>query len=666
MRLTIGKKLGIGFGLVVVLMAVIFVLGLTASGDVQRAQKTGRELGAASTFMLEKVVDHYKWLEGVNSALIENRDSIDVQLDPKLCGLGRFLYGDESKRLASADPEVARLLEAIKEPHAALHATAHAIDERWRSRHIGLSEKLYEVQEAHSDWARNVAQALARGARGLDVQTDPTRCGYGEFLRSDEYARWSAGFPPLKQAVQATLAPHRELHRSAEAIHAALEAGDTAEAQRIFEQVSLPALAEVGAGLDAAIEAEAAILEHQREARHILSTETAARLGEVQDLLGDLRAHLDQRVEQQNTAARHSMAAMVRNNAILTAVAIATAILVGVFVARSILRGVRKLLDSFHKVGAGDLTERCDLHTNDELGDLGKGFNKLTETLDGVLREVDGAAREVASASTQIAASSEEMATGMNEQSQQVTQISAAIEEMSASITEVAHKSRDASEKADHSGQTATQGGAVVDETVQGMNAIDRAVTASASAVEELGKRGEQIGEVIEVINDIADQTNLLALNAAIEAARAGEHGRGFAVVADEVRKLADRTTKATEEVAQSITAIQQETTQAVERMESGKQQVQKGVELAGQAGESLQEIVQGARDVSGLVQSIAAAAEQQSSASEEVSRNVESITAVASQASEGAQQSAAASAQLSGKAEQLQQLVSRFTLTRG
>ena len=183
--------------------------------------------------------------------------------------------------------------------------------------------------------------------------------------------------------------------------------------------------------------------------------------------------------------------------------------------------------------------------------------------------------------------------------------------------------------------------------------------------MQELGKRGEQIGQVIEVINDIADQTNLLALNAAIEAARAGEHGRGFAVVADEVRKLADRTTQATEEVAQSITAIQQETDTAVQRMRAGPERVTQGVELAGRAGASLEEIVAGAGDVAGLVQSIAAAAEQQSSASEEVSRNVESITAVASQAAEGAQQSAAASAQLSGKAEQLQQLVGRFTLSR-
>ena len=217
--------------------------------------------------------------------------------------------------------------------------------------------------------------------------------------------------------------------------------------------------------------------------------------------------------------------------------------------------------------------------------------------------------------------------------------------------------------KLEHSGRTAEEGGGVVEQTVTGMNAISEAVSASADSVRELGARGEQIGQVIEVINDIADQTNLLALNAAIEAARAGEHGRGFAVVADEVRKLADRTTKATEEVADSIRAIQNETENAVERMQSGTEQVAKGVELAGQAGAALREIVGGTRDVSSLVQSIAAGAEQQSSASEEVSRNADAIKAVTQQATEGANQSAAASAQLSSKAESLQQLLGAFKL---
>ncbi|MBI1338554.1 MAG: DUF3365 domain-containing protein [Phycisphaera sp.] len=311
--------------------------------------------------------------------------------------------------------------------------------------------------------------------------------------------------------------------------------------------------------------------------------------------------------------------------------------------------------------GEGDLTKRIEVNSQDEVGQLGSWFNTFVKKIHDVIVEVSGAANEVASAATQIAASSEEMASGMQEQSQQVTQISSAIEEMSASVVEVARKSGDAANNASNSGKMAEEGGTIVEQTIEGMKSISEAVSAGAASVQELGKRGEQIGQIIEVINDIADQTNLLALNAAIEAARAGEHGRGFAVVADEVRKLADRTTKATEEIATSIQAIQSETTQAVDRMNAGTDRVGKGVELASEAGQSLNKIVSSAQEVAGMIQSIAAAAEEQSAASEQVSRNVESISAVTRQATEGANQAATAATQLSTKAEQLQALVATF-----
>ncbi len=313
--------------------------------------------------------------------------------------------------------------------------------------------------------------------------------------------------------------------------------------------------------------------------------------------------------------------------------------------------------------GEGDLTQRIEVSSTDELGELGKYFNNFVERIHDLIASVAGAAHEVAGASTEIAASAEEMSTGMSEQTGQITQVSAAVEQMSASVIEVARKSAEAANSAADSGKVAAEGGDVVTETITGMQGISDAVSSSAASVAELGKRGEQIGQIIEVINDIADQTNLLALNAAIEAARAGEHGRGFAVVADEVRKLADRTTKATEEIGDSIKAIQTETDQAVNRMSTGTEQVQEGVLKATQAGESLKQIVSGAQEVSGMIQSIAAAAEQQSSAAEEISRNVQAVSAVANQVGEGTAQSAEAAAQLSLKAEQLRGLVGKFKI---
>ena len=314
--------------------------------------------------------------------------------------------------------------------------------------------------------------------------------------------------------------------------------------------------------------------------------------------------------------------------------------------------------------GEGDLTLRMRARHTDELGVLGKWFNLFMERMNSTILEVNQASLDVAAASTEIAAASEQMAQGMGEQTNQINQISAAIEEMSASVSEVASKSSEAARSAEESGQLAGRGGEVVGQTVKGMTAINEAVASGAESVTELGKRSEQIGEIVSVITDIADQTNLLALNAAIEAARAGEHGRGFAVVADEVRKLADRTTKATDEIISSIRAIREDTEQAITRMNSGTEQVNQGVSYANEAGQSLGQIVRSAQSVAALINSIAAATEEQSSVANEISLNTESITRTIAETNSGAEQAALAANELSQKAEQLRVLVGGFKTT--
>jgi methyl-accepting chemotaxis protein len=313
--------------------------------------------------------------------------------------------------------------------------------------------------------------------------------------------------------------------------------------------------------------------------------------------------------------------------------------------------------------GEGDLTQRVEINRKDEFGALSNNFNAFVSKIHGIISDVTSSTEQVASASTEIAASAEQMAAGIANQQEQTTQVSAAIEEMSATVGEVSAKSKDAAQAAQKSGSEATEGGMVVTETVDEMSGISEQVNIAATAVSELGRKGEQIGEIISVINDIADQTNLLALNAAIEAARAGEHGRGFAVVADEVRKLAERTTDATEEVGRSIREIQDETGTAVTQIQASTERVMKGVDLASSAGEALSRIVDGSQNVQGMVQSIAAASEQQSTASTQIARNIEQIDSITRESLQGAQQSAMAAAQLSTQAEGLQQIVGQFKI---
>ena len=299
------------------------------------------------------------------------------------------------------------------------------------------------------------------------------------------------------------------------------------------------------------------------------------------------------------------------------------------------------------RISAGDLTVQFSSNGKAKSG-IYASMDVMAEKLKVMVKDIKSASESVAAGSQQLSSSSDDLNQGSQELSSQVEQIAAAMTEVSQTIMDVAENASLAADASKKASETATRGKQAVDRSAGDMIRIAQIVKETATTIEGLGKSSAQIGEIVAVINGIADQTNLLALNAAIEAARAGEQGRGFAVVADEVRKLAERTSHATKEIADRIGGIQAAAAGAVEAVKRGSNEVENGVGLAKEASASLDSIVQASSGAMDMVQRIAAATEEQSAVSEQMTQNMGNISNITKRAAESSGQIKTSAAELS------------------
>ncbi|HOM05931.1 MAG TPA: methyl-accepting chemotaxis protein [Candidatus Kapabacteria bacterium] len=329
----------------------------------------------------------------------------------------------------------------------------------------------------------------------------------------------------------------------------------------------------------------------------------------------------------------------------------------------AVIAPVEEAGEVLNTMATGDLTVKVKGNYKGDHKKLQESINTLVDSFNDLIGRLLNSVETTASAAIQISSTADTMATSAQEQSAQTEEVASAIEQMARTVTENANNAQQTANVARQNREIAKEGGEIVELTVSKMSDIARVVKESADNIEKLGESSKQIGEIISVIDDIADQTNLLALNAAIEAARAGEQGRGFAVVADEVRKLAERTTEATKQIAEMIKGIQRDTEIAVRMMQNGNTEVTNGIQLADKAGAALKEIVDSSQHLLDMISQIATANEEQAATGEQITKNVAMISEVAQDSSRRVTEIAHSAEDLSRLTDELRELVSQFKI---
>ena len=371
-----------------------------------------------------------------------------------------------------------------------------------------------------------------------------------------------------------------------------------------------------------------------------------------------------------NTAAASREAASrsaARNNVFAFVSILLGMFVVGGFslaITRSINKGLSLMEETVSHVETElDLTARVPARRDDEIGKMGVVLNRLLARLQGNLQSVAKAAAELSRSSGVMAQASQQVAEASEEQSVAASSMASSIQELTVSINHVGDRASETKARAARAGALATEGESVVDSTVNDINSIAQSITASAELIHQLEAQSERITSVIQVIKDVADQTNLLALNAAIEAARAGEQGRGFAVVADEVRKLAERTGKSTQEITDTVSAMRQGAQTASSSMRNAVEQVNASVARASGAGKTIHSIGEGSRAAESMVSEIADAIHEQSTASTSVAQSVERIARMAEQSTQAATDSAGTAQRLDVLAHEMQSITDQYKL---
>ncbi|MBK3438926.1 methyl-accepting chemotaxis protein [Pseudomonas sp. MF7448] len=626
-NVSVNRKLSVGFGLVLLLTLLITFTGWTGlSGVISRGDKLG-------------------FISSLNEL---TKDLRQARLDYEM---RRGEQGPErvNELMAKLDSGLKTARSQIEQPaDDALIDEQLAAVAKYRQSFSAMVQAGAQREDARSKLGATADNAVARIAEIEKV-----------LLQGDSVTQFNSVIELSKLIQQArfqvrgyTYSAKVEAEQPAlEAIANALKSADSLRSQ-------LPE--QYGANLQEAsnsLKAYLAAVSQFRDSQ-VASTAALKAMAEQGDLLFDRSKKLtaSQTVIRDNDAAQAKFLLMLA-----AALALFCGIVAAWTITRQIVIPLGQTLKVAERVAAGDLTHDLVSQRQDELGQLQRAMQSMTMGLRDLIGGISDGVTQIASAAEQLSAVTEQTSAGVNNQKIETDQVATAMNEMAATVQEVARNAEEASEAAVAADQQAREGDRVVGEAIAQIERLAGEVGNSTEAMGHLKRESDKIGSVLDVIKSVAQQTNLLALNAAIEAARAGEAGRGFAVVADEVRSLAQRTQKSTEEIEELIVGLQSGTQQVATIMDSSRSLTDSSVELTRRAGNALENITRTVSAIQAMNQQIATAAEQQSAVAEEINRSVLNVRDVSEQTAAASEETAASSTELARLGSHLQALVGRF-----
>ena len=633
--LRVGRKLAFGFGLVLLLTLAVMFTGIRG---IDRMIDSSDQMVTVSE--LENAIKDARAqrLQFVSTGDLQHARNIEQLIDAMLAISDRL---EADAHTAQGRTRLEQLRSEINAYRQSLAALIRAQEDRNAARAV-LIKSAEAVLAQFAELQKRRFDDLARDPTNPAL-LDETRTitGLNQQLLSIRYLVRGFVFqqtPESEQPAQAALA---QLQRDLDALRqqATGDFADYLARARPSFDAYLSAVRQFGQGVEAS---RAAI-------------DTMGKHAETMRDQGN-------RIYELQVKARSSDATSARSQLLVTTLlAISLAVFAAWSISRQILDPLRQALAFASRIADGDLRAELQANRQDELGQLQRALQAMAGNLRQLIGRIGDGVTQIASAAEELSAVTEQTSAGVNAQKVETDQVATAMNEMAATVHDVARNAEQASEAAASADREAAQGDRLVRQALGQVDRLAAEVGRSTESVQQLRRESDKIGSVLDVIKTVADQTNLLALNAAIEAARAGEAGRGFAVVADEVRGLAQRTQQSTEEIQELIAGLQNGSQQAAGMMESSLELTEDTLRLAREAGDSLTSITGAVSAIQSMNQQIAAAAEQQSAVAEEINRSVFNVRDISEQTAAASDQTAASSVELARLGNELQQMVGRF-----